>query len=157
LNPSVMPCLLEYFNGGHSELCADDEDAEMENSGAEKVLRPSGQGRNSPQQNEASTSEGMKESGHERVESDVNERNVDSLEEVVKRADDGKAGIRMAQIVGIWIGRHECHALVHLISQCLSKSLNQMSPFKVSVGDVPAAESEGCALISSCTKRLYTM
>ncbi|KAG0556564.1 hypothetical protein KC19_11G062900 [Ceratodon purpureus] len=119
----------------------DDEDTEMENVGGEKVVRPSVHEQNSPQQNEASASEVVKEAGNDRLKSDVNERSVDSLEEVVKRADSGKAGIRMAQIVGIWIGRRECHALVNLISHCLSKSLNQVSPFKVSVGDVPAMEA----------------
>ena len=128
-------------------LCVDDEDTEMDNSGAEKILRTSTQEYNSPQQNEASASESMKDSGHERVRSDLNERNVDSLEEVVKRADNGKAGIRMAQIVGIWLGRRECHALVHLITQCLSKSLNQVPPFKVSGGDIPVMDSEGSYLI----------
>lgn len=129
-------------------LCVDDEDTEMENAGGEKILRLSVQEHNSPQQSEAGATESVKDSGQERVKSDVNERNVDSLGEAVKRADNGKAGIRMAQIVGIWIGRRECHALVHLINYCLSKSLNQVSPFEVSVVDMSATESEGSYHVS---------
>uniref|UniRef100_A0A7I4BIE9 Uncharacterized protein n=1 Tax=Physcomitrium patens TaxID=3218 RepID=A0A7I4BIE9_PHYPA len=118
-----------------SGLSVDDEDTEMDNSGGEKTLH------SSPQQ--ISATEGMKEPRDERHKSDLNERNLDSLEGVIKRADSGKAGIHMAQTVGIWLARPQCHALVNLINYCASKSLNRISPFKEIGGDMTSTEFEG--------------
>lgn len=95
---------------GCSILYADEDGTEMDTSGIAS---------SPPHANDVSTSDGTKPDAG----------NVESLEEAVRRADSGKAGIRMAQIVGIWIGRRQCHALVHLISHCLCKSRDQVSPF----------------------------